>query len=353
MSPILNDEASQSIYRIAQAHYDGPQLTHNERMQYIARIMQDYGDIQLGKITPDIDPKPDDLTRDQQLGFMILQMQNKSITMEEYKKTLPEKPPEEARTPEQIDSLMGPGKACSIMKILDDYKAKYQRGQESYQYNIALTDAPFLFLLDKGANLEATGGSSSQTALIKTAATGNQRWMEILLERGADVTATDANKRNALIVSAECNRPACIATLLEYGADKVIDAQDYLGQTATMIVAGRSNSSESLKLLLQCNPDLTISDRGRKTAMDYAVQYGNNENIALLKDAAERSAQHPPHDPSLIAARQAAINIHPLLVARELLQRSTDVTSEHIRLVNDGVSQNNPPKSVTQLPRSR
>jgi ankyrin repeat protein len=54
-------------------------------------------------------------------------------------------------------------------------------------------------LLDRGACLEAVGGSSKQTPLLFVCHHGSPAVVELLLSRGADVKAVDRNGHNALL----------------------------------------------------------------------------------------------------------------------------------------------------------
>lgn len=71
-----------------------------------------------------------------------------------------------------------------------------------------------------------------RTALIKSIAhgTGHIEVMEMLLEKGADINATDDAGMTPLMFAALHNKPDCLALLIAKGADAGV--KDYRGLTA-------------------------------------------------------------------------------------------------------------------------
>ena len=95
-------------------------------------------------------------------------------------------------------------------------------------------------LLDKGADVKATN-KRGYTALMLAAFAGNSESVEVLLAAGSDVDARpDRRKVTALIQGAMSGNPKVIRVLLAAGADA--DAMDERGQTALSYAEGMQKS---------------------------------------------------------------------------------------------------------------
>lgn len=140
-------------------------------------------------------------------------------------------------------------------------------------------------LLDRGIPLN-TGCWRRVTPLHRAVQHGYSDFVNLFVERGADIHALDDNNTNALIHAAAgvlwnhngtyiaqhgrgtTDNMLSIARLfLEKGAD--IDIQDVNGRTAMhhAVIAG---GEAMVRLLLQFNPDLSLVDSGWRTPMEVA-----------------------------------------------------------------------------------
>ena len=101
-------------------------------------------------------------------------------------------------------------------------------------------------LLDAGADPETR--TSGETALMTAARTGGLDAVNVLLARGADVSATDPGSAQTVLMAAVAEaHPAVAHVLLEHGAD--LQAKSQAGFTA-LAFAVRAGDLESVKLLL-------------------------------------------------------------------------------------------------------
>src|SRR5581483_1086277 len=103
--------------------------------------------------------------------------------------------------------------------------------------------------------------------------------VRLLLERGADVHATDEGGRTALMKAASQGRAETVRVLLEYGAD--INAQDKEGQT-TLMHAANERQLESVRLLLEKGADVSLRTPHGGTALMAAAKGGRIEIAQLL-----------------------------------------------------------------------
>ncbi|KAH7112262.1 ankyrin repeat-containing domain protein, partial [Dactylonectria estremocensis] len=107
-------------------------------------------------------------------------------------------------------------------------------------------------LLEKGADLEATG-ASGRTPLSWQAGNGCEAVVKLLLEKGADLEAKDDNGRTPLLRVGESGGDAIAKLLLEKGAN--LEAKDCHDLTPLLWAA--SNGREAVAtLLLEKGADL-------------------------------------------------------------------------------------------------
>ncbi len=138
-------------------------------------------------------------------------------------------------------------------------------------------------LLDSGADIEATDQYRGPT-LVGAAAYAQTDVVLLLLKRGANINAKDKYGNTALIsASCECAFATMNSTydivkvLLSKGADVNVHSND--GTTALMNAAGGAGDSAIVKLLLDHGADPRARDTHGKTALDYAI---NRPDKSLL-----------------------------------------------------------------------
>jgi ankyrin repeat protein len=106
-------------------------------------------------------------------------------------------------------------------------------------------------LLDAGANIEAKHGST--TPLIDATLTNDESNLAILLDRGADITATDELGNNVLHCAASSGNDACIIRALNAGAN--IAARTDAGATPAESAKERGHDELAEWLFsVQCGP---------------------------------------------------------------------------------------------------
>lgn len=136
------------------------------------------------------------------------------------------------------------------------------------------------------------------TALDLAAAGGHETVVEILSNRGAEITAATARGRTALHRAAEHGHKAVVKLLLEKGAD--IAAKDDRGATALHEAAGRGHEVVVM-VLLEMGADIAAKDNRGGTALHVAARHGhatmvqqllNNGANVEAKDASEWTALH-------------------------------------------------------------
>jgi len=169
-------------------------------------------------------------------------------------------------------------------------------------------------LVEKGANVNARSKAGRTPLVIAAAHDGNLEVVKLLVERGANLAAPRerASKREdaapiasippsklgeatPLTAAADANDTATVRYLVEKGAD--INASNGLGDTALILAASHGNV-DVIKLLLSKGADVNAVDTpdggrvkngpialGSFTALSYAAVYGGYDAVKLLLDA--------------------------------------------------------------------
>ncbi|MGB2247616.1 MAG: ankyrin repeat domain-containing protein [Alcanivorax sediminis] len=136
------------------------------------------------------------------------------------------------------------------------------------------------FLLDNGADINASNGFSKRTALMSAVDTDNADMVKLLMERGADVNQGDRKDNTPLSLSIDANRGELAAMLLNQGANP-----DHAGQsTFTPLLTSLNSDNLALATLLLeagADPDRVVDETGRPP-IHVATEKQNLDMVDLL-----------------------------------------------------------------------
>jgi ankyrin repeat protein len=120
--------------------------------------------------------------------------------------------------------------------------------------------------------------------LLQTAGSCNINVMQDMLEKGADVNASNKVQKIALMISSEQGCTSCVRLLLDKGAN--VNARDNLGRTALMMAAMHGRE-DIVCALLDKGADVNVRETGfpQYTALGYAKESENKKVIEILKAA--------------------------------------------------------------------
>jgi len=140
-------------------------------------------------------------------------------------------------------------------------------------------------ILSRRANAVDINGCDDlgDTPLILAARNGHFELVQLLLEKGADVEATNSSNDTALISASE--RPdnaAVLNLLLDHGAR--INHKNELGRTA-LIEAASIGCLQNCVLLVQQNADPNFITSEEESALTFAIVYEHPEVVKVLLDA--------------------------------------------------------------------
>jgi len=138
------------------------------------------------------------------------------------------------------------------------------------------------YLLDCGLAVNARAGEQG-TPLLLAANLGNVEGALALARRGADVNAADASGVTAFVFAVKKGQKAMVEEFLKDKAD--LSAVDpFTGKTALHEAAARGYSA-IVDLLLAGRIDRNAPDKNGRTALSYALKYGNQSSAAALRKA--------------------------------------------------------------------
>jgi len=132
------------------------------------------------------------------------------------------------------------------------------------------------------ASLDSTLGKG-WTPLMIAAAEGHAETVSALTEAGADVNATNALGRTALMFACSYGFLDIVTDLLGHRADPNIVPKDSTGWTA-LIGAAHNGHIEVIRALLDHGADVSIKDKQGKTALAWAEAQGHTQLAQVLRD---------------------------------------------------------------------
>lgn len=117
---------------------------------------------------------------------------------------------------------------------------------------------------------------------------------ELLLASGADINSTDAWGKTALHLAAEMGRLSLCRSLIAQGID--VNRRNKNNQTA-LHYAARDGYAQVVGVLLEGGADPDVEDaqpweRPQMTALDYALENGNDDAVALLEGVTTQRSEH-------------------------------------------------------------
>lgn len=189
-------------------------------------------------------------------------------------------------------------------------------------------------LLDRGANTEATctityrsdfqtrATTGNWTALHLATNLGNDRMVQLLLERGARIQAPGNNNVTALHLAAGIGHQQIIESLLNHGA--VVDAVDSHGRTA-LSLAANLGQLEAARLLLSRGAALELQLSRERSVLYLAAEGGHTEMVQLLLD---RGAAMETVDYEGVTALYAAARYNHPDVIEQLLDRGAAIDTK-------------------------
>jgi len=137
------------------------------------------------------------------------------------------------------------------------------------------------------AGLTDSAPGRGWTPLMIAAAEGHAETVSALVEGGANVNATNALGRTALMFASSYGFLAIVQDLLDHRADANVVPKDTTGWTA-LIAAARNGHLEVTRVLLDHGADVSVKDKQGKTALAWAEAQGHAEVAQVLREATSK-----------------------------------------------------------------
>jgi ankyrin repeat protein len=139
--------------------------------------------------------------------------------------------------------------------------------------------------------------AAGNTLLMRAALYGRSELLSFLLEKGADVNATNNASATALMRAA--GDTAKIKLLVDKGAD--VNAKSALGNTPLILVARANPSAEAVKLLVEHGADVNATNNFGASAIQTAAAGGDIETVrVLLKHGADVNSHSRGSEPAVL-----------------------------------------------------
>lgn len=183
-----------------------------------------------------------------------------------------------------------------------DVNARDQLGGSALLWSAAMADSDMVSdLIHAGADHSITDRQLGKTPLMWACAISEDpESIDVLVDAGADIEATDNRSMTPLMHAAQTGSSANIMRMIEHNAD--LDAQNNEGMTALAIAASRPQVSfRKVNILVDAGADPTIADNNGMTPLDHARQRDDQhaeQIVSLLAGLADGSGGEGGDDPS-------------------------------------------------------
>ena len=134
------------------------------------------------------------------------------------------------------------------------------------------------FLLDKGFNIEFRSKYARSTPVMTASTSNSNKILNLLIERGADIHATNINDENALLLAATHGYIENTKNLLEKGCSHSVTNKD--GDTP-LHCAATYDEVAIFKLLIDYGASIHVKNKLGKTPLDLVKHKWNYEEYLL------------------------------------------------------------------------
>jgi ankyrin repeat protein/Tfp pilus assembly protein PilF len=179
----------------------------------------------------------------------------------------------------------------------------------------------FVFLLQRGANINARSILFGWTPLTVSAQNGHYRIVKILLQQGAKVNVQDNRGYSPLINAAHNGHTSVVELLLESDWGVEVDLPNRVTGATALYYASQTGRRDISKLLLQNGAKVNFKAFDGGTPLIIAAQMGHRDVVELLID--EGADLNARNNEGITALMVAAYNNHQTVV-KLLLGKGAD-----------------------------
>ena len=181
-------------------------------------------------------------------------------------------------------------------------------------------------LIDKGADIEASN-DENWTPLIWAANGGYTEIVKMLLDKEADIEARNSSGFTPLMEAAKRGNTEIVALLLDKGADIEAKNEETACFTSLILAAYLGKNIETVKLLLDKGADINAEAKVGQTALMYAAEYCSVEIIKLLLN---KGADIEAKDNKGSTALMLAVMMDEIENVKFLIDNGADINAKDV-----------------------
>ncbi len=170
-----------------------------------------------------------------------------------------------------------------LIRLGADLDPVNNEGNTALFYSVLGGAGAAQILLSAGSKVDIAN-HKGMTALMVAAQQGNAEVAKLLIEAGADINMANDDGLTALMLGVISGRVPVVQLLVENGA--VADLKSDEGVTALMY--SLDSDSRITKILLDGGASTKVTNKRGKTALELAVETGNNKAEQLLRLARQK-----------------------------------------------------------------
>lgn len=171
-------------------------------------------------------------------------------------------------------------------------------------------------LVNFGANLNYSNTDQAVTCTMMAAKNGSTGLLNVLIQHGAKVNATDRYGWTALFYAAYFGHADCAKTLIEAGAS--VNSADHDGMSCLIWASGRAHM-DVVSLLIDTGALVNTPDRYNSSALIWACRKGNTDIAEILLENGARVNERGMYGwtPLIVAVKGNHIETTNLLLQYE------------------------------------
>ena len=135
-------------------------------------------------------------------------------------------------------------------------------------------------LVEKGANIKATNNSNLNALMIASQCNENPEVISYLIESGIPINSVDENGTTAVLLAAMNPKINIIDTLVNKGAD--LKSTNNFGLTSLMFAVSTNPNINMIKYLLEKGVDVNAKDANDRTALMHAAFKVTNPDVIYM-----------------------------------------------------------------------
>ncbi|KAI0438486.1 hypothetical protein F4803DRAFT_565241 [Xylaria telfairii] len=181
--------------------------------------------------------------------------------------------------PPSLDIKYPSGRNFTFKKAEDLWHQLIEYGNEKLLlFFFSAEGCDIHLLIDRGADISATN-KDGKSPLYTAATCGQVEMVKLLIHHGANISATNKDGKSPLYAAATCGQVEMAKLLIHHGAD--VSATNKDGKSP-LYVAATHGYVKMVKLLIHHGADVSATNKDGKSPLYVAATHGHVEMVKLL-----------------------------------------------------------------------